>query len=250
MPATSTIVVTGAASGIGQAIAVRASHDGHRVVIVDIRDQTDTASRIKAKDTTPTVITCDLRDEAAVQGMFSRIEQSHGGVDILINCAGTMGKWPLTLPETTALGFDDVFNVNVKGTYLCCREAVASMRSRGQGSIVNIGSELAFKAAPGATLYCAAKAAVVQFSRALAVEEAANGIRVNVVCPGPVDTNLLNPTVGPVPADIAAQSYAQTALKRLGRPEEIAEVVWFVASDKASYMTGAVVPVDGGALAT
>lgn len=250
MPATPTIVITGAASGIGQAIAVRASHDGPRVVIVDIRDQSDTANRIKANGTTPTIITCDLRDEAAVQGMFSGIERSHGGVDILVNCAGTMGKWPLTLPETTAEGFDDVFGVNVKGTYLCCREAVCLMRSRGKGSIVNIGSELAFKAAPGAAIYCAAKAAVVQFSRALAVEEAANGIRVNVVCPGPVDTNLLNPTVGPVPADIAAQSYAQTALKRLGRPEEIAEVVWFLASDKASYMTGAVVPVDGGATAT
>jgi NAD(P)-dependent dehydrogenase (short-subunit alcohol dehydrogenase family) len=124
------------------------------------------------------------------------------------------------------------------------------MRSRGHGSIVNIGSELAFKAAPGATLYCAAKAAVVQFSRALAVEEAPNNIRVNVVCPGPVDTNLLNPTVGTIPADIAAQSFAQTAMGRLGTPAEIAEVVWFVAGDKASYMTGAVVPVDGGALAT
>jgi NAD(P)-dependent dehydrogenase (short-subunit alcohol dehydrogenase family) len=182
--------------------------------------------------------------------LFEDTERSLGGVDILINCAGTMGKWPLTLPETTDEMFDEVFGVNVKGTYLCCREAIASMRSRGHGSIVNIGSELAFKAAPGATLYCAAKAAVVQFSRALAVEEAANGIRVNVVCPGPVDTNLLNPTVGTIPADIAAQSFAQTAMGRLGTPAEIAEVVWFVAGDKASYMTGAVVPVDGGALAT
>ncbi len=250
MPASKTIVVTGAASGIGQAIAVRASHDGHRVVIVDICDQDDTASRIKVDGGTSVAKTCDLRDAVAVGKLFAEIEQAHGGVDILINCAGTMGKWPLTLSETTAQGFDEVFGVNMKGTYLCCREAIASMRSRGRGSIVNIGSELAFKAAPGATLYCAAKAAVVQFSRALAVEEAPNGIRVNTVCPGPVDTNLLNPTVGAVPVDIAAQSCEQTALKRLGTAQEIAEVVWFIANDKASYMTGAVVPVDGGALAT
>lgn len=250
MPANGTIVVTGAASGIGQAIAVRASRDRQRLVIVDVRDQTDTANMIKANGAASAMLTCDLRNETAVQEMFAEIEQSHGGADILINCAGTMGNWPLTLPETTTQEYDNVFGVNVRGTYLCCREAVSSMRSRGQGSIVNIGSELAFKAAPGATLYCAAKAAVVQLTRALAVEEAPNGIRVNVVCPGPVDTTLLNPTVGAIPANIAAQSCEQTALRRLGTPEEIAEVVWFVANDKASYMTGAVIPVDGGALAT
>jgi len=245
-----TVVVTGAASGIGQAIAVRASRAGHRVVIVDIRDQADTASRIQAGGGITTAITCNLLDEIAVRELFEEVERSHGGVDILINCAGTMGEWPLPLTETTGVMFDEVFGVNVKGTYLCCREAIATMRRRGHGSIVNIGSELAFKAAPGATLYCASKAGVVQFSRALAVEEAENGIRVNVVCPGPVDTRMLDPTIGDIPADIAAQSHAQTAMRRLGTPEEIAEVVWFVASDKASYMTGAVVPVDGGALAT
>ena len=250
MPSISTTMVTGAASGIGQAIAIRAAQDGHRVACVDIRDQTDTLDRIQATNGKATVHACDLRDAEAVRKLFADVEDSYGGPDILINSAGTLGSWPLSLTETTGDMFDEVFGVNVKGTYLCCRAALGAMRQRGHGSIVNIGSELAFKAAPGATLYCAAKAAVVQLSRALAVEEAQNGIRVNVVCPGPVDTALLNPTVGPVPPDIKAQSFDQTAMQRLGTPEEIAEIVWFVASDKASYMTGAVIPVDGGALAT
>lgn len=244
------VIVTGAASGIGQAIALRASRDGHLIIAIDIQASTETVEKIATKGGEAISYVCDLRVDGSVVELFERIEEKHGAVDILINNAGTMGRWPLSLTETTEDDWYRVFDTNVKSTYLCCRQVLPGMRRRGAGVIVNIASELAFKASAGCTIYCASKGAVVQFTRALAVEEAANGIRINAVCPGPIDTELLLPTVGPVPVENDAQSFSQTALKRLGKPEEIAEVVWFAASDGASYMIGSIIMADGGVLAS
>jgi NAD(P)-dependent dehydrogenase (short-subunit alcohol dehydrogenase family) len=244
------VIVTGAASGIGQAIALRASRDGHMVIAVDIRESTETVEKITVEGGEAVSYTCDLRNDESVTDLFDRIEESHGVIHILVNNAGTMGRWPLSLTETTEDDWYTIFDTNVKSTYLCCRQALSGMRKRGSGVIVNIASELAFKSAEGCTIYCASKGAVVQFTRALAVEEAKNGIRINVVCPGPIDTGLIIPTLGEVPEDNDAQSFSQTALKRLGKPEEIAEVVWFTASEAASYMIGSVIMADGGVLAS
>jgi NAD(P)-dependent dehydrogenase (short-subunit alcohol dehydrogenase family) len=244
------VVVTGAASGIGQAIALRACRDGHRVIAIDIRESTETVEKVTAEGGKVASYSCDLRNETSVTDLFNRIEENHGAIDILVNNAGTMGRWPLSLTETREDDWYTIFDTNVKSVYLCCRQALPGMRKRASGVIVNIASELAFRAAEGCTLYCASKGAVVQFTRALAVEEARNGIRINVVCPGPVDTGLLLPTLGEVPEDNDEQSFAATALKRLGKPEEIAEVVWFAASDGASYMIGSVIMADGGVLAS
>lgn len=244
------VVVTGAASGIGQAIALRISRAGHLIIAVDIDESTATVEKITAEGGKATSYSCDLRNDELVTDLFDRIEEAHGAIDILINNAGTMGRWPLSLTETREEDWYTIFDTNVKSVYLCCRQVLPGMRKRGSGVIVNIASELAFKAAEGCTLYCASKGAVVQFTRSLAVEEASNGIRINVVCPGPVDTGLLLPTLGEVPEDNDEQSYAQTALKRLGKPEEIAEVVCFAASEGASYMVGSVIMADGGVLAS
>jgi NAD(P)-dependent dehydrogenase (short-subunit alcohol dehydrogenase family) len=245
-----TVIVTGAASGIGQAIALRASRDGHETIAVDIRESIETVERITAEGGTTTSYSCDLRNDGAVTDLFDRIGENHGTIDILVNCAGTMGRWPLSLTETTEDDWHTIFDTSVKSIYLCCRQVLPGMRKRGSGVIVNIASELAFKSAEGCAIYCASKGAVVQFTRALAVEEATNGIRINAVCPGPIDTGLLIPTVGEIPEDNDAQSFADTALKRLGKPEEIAEVVWFAASEGASYMIGSVIMADGGVLAS
>ncbi len=244
------VIVTGAASGIGQAIALRAAREDHLIIAVDIRESTETVEKISSEGGTAISCVCDLRNDRSVVDLFERIEEKHGPIDILINNAGTMGRWPLSLTETTEDDWYTVFDSNVKSTYLCCRQALSGMRKRGSGVIVNIASELAFKSAAGCTIYCASKGAVVQFTRALAVEEAPNGIRINAVCPGPIDTGLLLQTVGQVPEDNDVQSSSQTALKRLGKPEEIAEVVWFAASDAASYMIGSIIMADGGVLAS
>ena len=186
----------------------------------------------------------------SVKELFAQIEEKHGAIDILVNNAGTMGRWPLSLTETTEDDWYTIFDTNVKSVYLCCRQALSGMRKRGSGVIVNIASELAFKSAEGCTIYCASKGAVIQFTRALAVEEAKNGIRINAVCPGPIDTELIIPTLGEVPEDNDARSFSRTAVKRLGKPEEVAEAVWFAASDGASYMIGSIIMVDGGVLAS
>ena len=243
------VIVTGAASGIGQAIALRASRDGHLIIAVDINEPVETATKIMAEGGQAVSYVCDLRVDASVTALFKKIEKNHGATDILVNNAGTMGRWPLTLTETVEDDWYTIFDTNVKSVYLCCRQALSGMRKQGSGVIVNIASELAFKSANGCTIYCASKGAVVQFTRALAAEEAKNGIRINAVCPGPIDTELIIPTLGEVPEDNDARTSSQTILKRLGKPEEIAEVVWFTASDGASYMVGSIIMVDGGVLA-
>jgi NAD(P)-dependent dehydrogenase (short-subunit alcohol dehydrogenase family) len=194
------VVVTGAASGIGQAIARRAARDGHIIIAVDIQEPDDTIEIILNNGGKAVPFLCDLRDSKSVEGLFAWVRKTYGGVDVL----------------------------------------------------VNIASELAFVAAEGAAVYCASKAAVVHLTRALAVEEAKYGIRINSVCPGPVDTGMLKPTFGTAPDDVESEILAattSTVLQRLGTPKEIAEVVWFAASEGASFMVGSALIVDGGATA-
>jgi len=194
------VVVTGAASGIGQAIAWRAALDGHIIIAVDIQEPDDTIEIISNDGFKAAPFLCDLRDKKSVEGLFAWVRKTYGAVDIL----------------------------------------------------VNILSELAFIATQGAAVYCASKAAVVQLTRALAVEEPKYGIRINSVCPGPVDTGMLKPTFGTTPDGVESEILAATTptvLQRLGMSKEIAEVVWFTASEGASFMVGSALIVDGGAMA-
>jgi len=244
------VVVTGAASGIGQAIAWRAARDGHIIIAVDIQEPDDTIEFISNNGGKAAPFLCDLRDSQSVEGLFAWIRKTYGVVDVLVNNAGTMGRWPLSITEMTESDWHTIFDTNVKSIFLCCRQVLPEMRKRGSGVIVNIASELAFVAAQGAAVYCASKAAVVQLTRALAVEEAKYGIRINSVCPGPVDTGMLKPTVGTTPDEVESEISAaatSTVLQRLGTPKEIAEVVWFAASEGASFMVGSALIADGGA---
>lgn len=246
------VVVTGAASGIGQAIAVRAAEDDVKVVILDTKDSDETIDRIRANNGSAVSYRCDVRDSASVEDAFSRIRQTHGTVGVLINNAGTMGRWPISVSEATEQDWHCIFETNVKSAFLCCRQVLPYMRQEGKGAIVNIGSELAIVAAKGSALYCASKAAIVHFTRALAVDEAKHGILVNCICPGPVDTKLLDPTVGTGQNFNEARSSAveSTLVKRLGTPEEIATLTWFVASAGIGFMVGSAIVADGGVTVT
>jgi len=248
-PKNKVVVVTGAASGIGRAIALRAAQDGHTVIVADIQEPAETVEAISSSGGTAIPHLCDVRDSSSVESLFATVRESFGHVDILINNAGTMGRWPLSVSEMTESDWHTVFETNVKGVFLCCKHALPQMRERRSGVIVNIGSELAFVGAEGCSVYCASKAAVVHLTRSMAIEEAQFGIRINSVCPGPVDTEMLTPTVGDVPTELEAETLSTTALKRLGRPEEIAEVVWFAASEGASFMIGSALLADGGVTA-
>ena len=244
-------VVTGGASGIGKAICLRAAREGYAVIILDCHDAGETIESILSGGGEAVCLRCDVGDAEAVPEAFSRIYAEYRTIDVLVNNAGTMGRWPLRIDETTEQDWQAVFDTNVKSVYLCCRSVLQSMRQRGRGNILNIASELALVGAEGCALYCASKAAVMHFTRSLAIDEARHGIRVNCICPGPVDTGLLSPTVadGGDAASARAASARSTLLNRLGSPTEIAELAWFVATGPVDFLVGSAIVADGGVTA-
>jgi NAD(P)-dependent dehydrogenase (short-subunit alcohol dehydrogenase family) len=238
------VVITGAASGMGAASARAFAAQGDTVVIVD-RDG-DGARTVAASIGAGESLVGDVSDSAFCDSTIERVVETHGGVDVLVNAAGTIHR-------ANSLGTDDadwrrVMGVNVDGTYFMCRAAIEPMRVRGGGVIVNFGSIWGEVGAADVTAYCVSKGAVHQLTRALALDHVGDNIRVNAVAPGEVNTPMLasQREVPPTPADLQALADATIPMKRLAEPEEIASVVVFLASDDAGYMTGAIVPVDGG----
>jgi 2-keto-3-deoxy-L-fuconate dehydrogenase len=214
-------LVTGAGSGIGAAVARLLETEEAEVVAADI---------------TGTDVHLDVRDEAQVADVTR-------DVDILVNVAGIGST--TTAPETPLDVWEDVFAVNARGTFLCCKHAIPAMIARGGGSIVNIASVAAIVGLRNRAAYCASKGAVVALTRALAVDHVNDGIRVNAVCPGTVDSPWVRRLVEKAGESLDDLT-ARQPLGRLGTPEEIAEAVAYLASDAASFVTGSVLVIDGG----
>jgi 3-oxoacyl-[acyl-carrier protein] reductase len=223
------IVVTGAASGIGRASAERLARAGAKVVGLDIQ-------KIEAPWHTLMV---DITDETSMADSMQAAVGHLGGIDVLVNCAGILLDSPLSTFDLAA--FDRMMAVNVRGTIIVAREALRHFG--GKGRIINIASELGYLGRQGASGYCATKGAILALTRSWA-RELAPHILVNAVAPGPVDTPLLN---------FLAMDGAQQALeinnplRRIGRPEEVAEAVLFLASRDTNFITGQCISVDGGA---
>ncbi|MGB3315013.1 MAG: SDR family oxidoreductase [Albidovulum sp.] len=244
-------LVTGAASGIGLAVADWLAHEGCRVVLADLRSAKDACAAINQRhgQNRSAPFTADISNPDEVEALFAMVARDFGRLDILVNNAGAVRRGALD-----ALSLDDIdlmLNVNLRGTILCSRAALPLLRSAPRAAIVNIASELALVGAPDLQVYCATKGGIVQLTRAMAVDHAPEGIRVNCVCPGPVLTPFIQARIDADPDPAAKrQEYASsTLLGRIGLPEEIAAVVGFVASDEAAFMTGAILAVDGGATA-
>ncbi len=242
------VAITGAASGIGRACALGAASEGARIALIDRVDTRSVEAEIAAAGGSADSICCDVQDTDAVNRAISHIQKEAERLDVLINCAGTMGNWPKPVSETTDGDWGLVVDTNLKGVFACCRAALPMLR-RSKGAIVNIASELGLVGTTGLVIYGASKAGVMQLSRGLAVEEGPNGIRVNCVCPGPVDTPFLTSSDTVDVERERRDAASTTILGRLGTPQEIADVVLFVASPKASFMTGSVVVADGGVTA-
>ena len=240
------VIVTGAASGIGKACVERFVAEGASVVLADRDDTSALAQRIESAGGETLAVQVDVSKEQSVSQLFAATKARFGGLDVLAHAAGVAKRGLAT--EMSVADWDDVVDINFKGTFLCCRAAIVLMRESGGGVIINTGSELAYVAAPNISVYSASKAGVVHLTRCLARDHGVDGIRVNCVCPGPIQTPLLERSFSLAADPAAARSGAEasTIMGRFGRPEEIANMVHFLASDEASYMTGSIVLVDGG----
>lgn len=235
-------LITGAAQGIGLACAEALAEDGCQVMLADIQGETvlEQAARLGGAG-----YVCDMGDAAAIGKLFDDIEAQHGPVSVLVNCAG-IAK-PGDFLETALEDWEQVLRVNLTGTFLATQRAAKTMVAEGiAGAIVNMSSINAQVAIPAIAAYCASKGGVMQLTKASALALAPHGIRVNAVGPGSIDTAMM----AGINADTAAMArlLSRTPLGRVGEPREIGDVVAFLASDKASYMTGETVYVDGGRL--
>lgn len=241
-------VVTGAGSGIGEAIAARLAEEGARVACLDVdaRAAGRTAADVGG-GAFPLAV--DVADEAQVAaGLRAAIDEA-GGIDLLVNNAGIAGPQGTAL-ETTTDGWDRTHAVNLRGTFLMCRHAMPHLIER-RGAIVNVASALAFVGWPGECAYGPSKAGVVQLTKGLALDFVPD-VRVNCVCPGAVRTSMITSVLeGSPDMEDALTEYGQIhpLHRRLAWPREIADAVLFLASDDASFVTGAALPVDGGFLA-
>jgi NAD(P)-dependent dehydrogenase (short-subunit alcohol dehydrogenase family) len=239
-------LVTGAARGIGLATARRFLADGWRVALLDIDDET--LSRTEAALTgSGTFITlhCDVADRAKVTKALATVAQTFGRLDALVNNAGIAIFKPIL--DVTYEDWSRVLAVNLTGPFLCTQAAAPLMRDSGGGAIVNITSISGLRASTLRTAYGTSKAALAHLTQQQAIELAALGIRVNAVAPGPVDTAMAKAVHTP---DIRAAYHDAIPLNRYGFEEELAEAIFFLCSDRASYITGQTIAVDGGFEAT
>jgi NAD(P)-dependent dehydrogenase (short-subunit alcohol dehydrogenase family) len=242
---TQVVLITGALTGIGRATALAFAHEGAQVVVSGrhYEEGHKLVSEIRKTGAEAEFVCADVRREDDVRNLVDKTVERYGRLDVAINAAGTEGK-PGPVMEQTAESYAATFDTNVLGTLLRMKHEMRVMLAQRSGSIVNVSSTYGHTGAAGASVYAASKHAVEGLTKSAALEAAASGVRVNLVAPGPIDTGMLNRFTGT--AERKASLTATVPLNRVGRPEEIAETIKFLASDKASFITGSSYSVDGG----
>jgi NAD(P)-dependent dehydrogenase (short-subunit alcohol dehydrogenase family) len=239
------VLVTGALSGIGRATAIAFAKEKVRLVISGrrIEEGRKLAEQLRSSGAEVEFVQADVRFEEEVQGLVDRVISRFGRLDIAVNSAGYEGD-PAPIVEQNVDQYAFVFDTNVLGTWLALKHEIRVMAAQGSGSIVNISSTMGIRGAARNALYVASKHAVEGLTKSAALEAAASNIRVNAVAPGPIQTEMLDRITGSESGKAAM--LATVPLKRAGTPEEIADAIIFVASEKASFMTGEVLRVNGG----
>jgi meso-butanediol dehydrogenase/(S,S)-butanediol dehydrogenase/diacetyl reductase len=242
------IAITGAASGIGRATADLLVTDGCDVVLLDVAaddlDGTHAALRGRSAGSVEAEV-LDVCDEHAIRATFGALAAS-GGLDGLVNCAGIVETG--SIEGTSRESWDRTIAVNLTAPWLCAKHALPAFRARGGGSIVNVGSTASIVGLPSLAAYCASKGGVAQLTRAMALDLAPQNIRANCVCPGHIDTPLGDRFIASHDdPDVFRRAFAREhPIGRLGRPIEVASVIAFLLSAESGFMTGALIPVDGG----
>src|ERR1700751_5556890 len=239
------ILITGALTGIGRATALAFAREGARIIVSGRHGDKGKAlvSELQEIGTEATFIKSDVRHEDEVRALVDETVKRFGHLDVAVNNAGTEGK-PGPLTDQTAESYAATFDTNVLGTLLSMKHELRVMLPQGSGSIVNVSSTYGRMGAPGASVYVASKHAVEGLTKAAALEAAGTGVRVNVVAAGPIETGMLNRFTGT--NERKAGLVGGVPLKRTGRPEEIAQTIVFLSSDKVPFITGAPFAVDGG----
>jgi NAD(P)-dependent dehydrogenase (short-subunit alcohol dehydrogenase family) len=236
-------VITGAGGGMGADAAELFTEEGAKVVVADVNG--DAAEAVAAK-VGGLAVQVDVADEESVKAMYATAKAEFGGIDVLYNNAGISPGDDASVLETGVEAWDRVQAVNTKGVFLCCKHGIPHLLERGGGSVINVASFVALVGAATSQIsYTASKGAVLSMTRELAVQFARDGVRVNALCPGPVETPLLLAIFGDDPAALERRrSHWPTG--RLAKPREIVNGALFLASDESSYVTGTTFLVDGG----
>jgi meso-butanediol dehydrogenase/(S,S)-butanediol dehydrogenase/diacetyl reductase len=240
--------ITGGGTGIGRACALAFAAEGAKVAIAGRRKGPleAVAREIEASGGSALAVECDVVDRTAVQSAMATVERHFGGLDILVNNAGAIVVG--SVEETSDQDWSRVIEINMTGTFLVSRAAIPALRRSGGGSIVNIGSYLGIAGRRQRAAYCAAKAGVAGLTRAMALDHASDNIRVNCICPAMIETEMATQSLSKAADPEAARRLriAEIPLGRLGKPEEVAFMAVYLASDESSWVTGVSFPLDGG----
>jgi NAD(P)-dependent dehydrogenase (short-subunit alcohol dehydrogenase family) len=237
-------VITGAAGGIGREAAILFSGEGASVCVADVAEEQGEKTAAECRDAFFQKV--DVTSAESVQDMYRTTAERYGGIDVLYNNAGIMPADDSSILETDPDAWDRVQAVNTKGVYLCCKYGIPHLLERGGGSVINVASFVALAGAATSQIsYTASKGAVLSLSRELAVEFARRGVRVNALCPGPVETPLLMRLFDETPGAFERR-LVHIPMGRLAQAKEIAHGALFLASDESSYVNGSTFLVDGG----
>jgi NAD(P)-dependent dehydrogenase (short-subunit alcohol dehydrogenase family) len=237
-------VITGAGGGMGREAALLFSEEGAQVCVADVNLEAAEDTARETRDAFAQQV--DVADEASVTAMMDATAARYGGIDVLYNNAGISPNDDASVLDTTTDAWDRVQAVNTKGVFLCCKHGIPHLQQRGGGSVINVASFVAILGAATSQIsYTASKGAVLSMTRELAVQFARENIRVNALCPGPVETPLLLSIFGDDPAALERRR-AHWPMGRLAKPREIVNGALFLASDESSYVTGSTFLVDGG----
>lgn len=245
------VIITGASGGIGSETARQFANSGAKLCLVDldINKLNDLVSFLNLKDDSYLLVACDVRNEENVKNYVDRTKEKFGKIDIFVNNAGVEGK-VASITETKSEDLDFVLDVNVKGAYYGLKYVLPVMYSQKSGSVINTSSVAGFIGSPGMCPYIASKHALIGITKTAALEAAPYGVRVNAVCPGPVDNNMMRnieKKASPNAPEAVKEGFVSTLpLGRYAKNEEVANLILFFASSKAEYLTGTAQRVDGG----